>query len=250
MLAKQISGDAQKAPLLEKIARKTFRASEIVNSLLNFSRTSPIEFVPLDLNKIVRETLTLVEHQFATAGIQVELALEETLPRIRGNPGKLQQVFLNLFLNARDAMESGGRLTVTTSRGGSGRRSVRVSVGDTGTGIAPENLARLFDPFFTTKGARKGTGLGLSVSYGIVREHGGEIEVESELGKGARFGLSFPELAFPEVIVPEAVRLEPVRIESSLAAAAIATAAIATTGISATASVPAMQAAESDRVTQ
>jgi hypothetical protein len=246
MLAKQISGDAQKAPLLEKIARQTFRASEIVNSLLNFSRTSPIEFVALDLNKVVRETLTLVEHQFATAGIRAEVALEETLPRIRGNPGKLQQVFLNLFLNARDAMESGGRLTVTTSRGGSGRRSVRVSVGDTGTGIAPENLARLFDPFFTTKGARKGTGLGLSVSYGIVREHGGEIEVESELGKGARFGLSFPELVFPE----EAGRLEPVRIESSLAAAAIATAAIATTGISATASVPAMQAAESDRVTQ
>ncbi len=175
MLAKQIAGDAQKAPLLEKIARQTFRASEIVNSLLNFSRTSPIEFVALDLNKIVRETLTLVEHQFATAGVQVEVALEETLPRIRGNPGKLQQVFLNLFLNARDAMESGGRLTVTTfSRTSSpGKRSVRVSVGDTGTGIAPENLTRLFDPFFTTKGARRGTGLGLSVSYGIVREHGG-----------------------------------------------------------------------------
>src|ERR1700726_944617 len=77
MLAKQISGDTQKAPLLEKITRQTFRASEIVNSLLNFSRTSPVEFVAIDLNKIVRETLTLVEHQFATAGIQVELALED-----------------------------------------------------------------------------------------------------------------------------------------------------------------------------
>jgi two-component system NtrC family sensor kinase len=240
MLAKQISGDAQKAPLLEKIARQTFRASEIVNSLLNFSRTSPIEFVALDLNKIVRETLTLVEHQFATAGIQVELALEETLPRIRGNPGKLQQVFLNLFLNARDAMESGGRLTVTTfSRSSSpGKRSVRVSVGDTGTGIAPENLTRLFDPFFTTKGARRGTGLGLSVSYGIVREHGGEIEVDSELGMGARFGLAFPELAIQELVYQEdAVRLEPMRIESPVIAAA-------------TASVPAMQPAQSDRVTQ
>ena len=113
MLAKQISGDAQKAPLLEKIARQTFRASEIVNSLLNFSRTSPTEFVRVDLNKVVRETLTLVEHQFAKAGVEVKLALDEKLPRIKGNPGKLQQVFLNLFLNARDAMESGGVLAVS-----------------------------------------------------------------------------------------------------------------------------------------
>src|SRR5580700_10675136 len=189
MLAKQISGDAQKAPLLEKIARQTFRASEIVNSLLNFSRTSPTELVSLDLNKIVRETLTLVEHQFTAAGIQVELSLAEALPRIRGNSGKLQQVFLNLFLNARDAMESGGRLALaTTSRDG----SVRVAVKDSGAGISPENLARIFDPFFTTKGARKGTGLGLSVSYGIVREHGGEIEVESHPGAGTRFQLTFP----------------------------------------------------------
>ena len=203
MLAKQISGDAQKAPLLEKIARQTFRASEIVNSLLNFSRTSPTELVPLDLNKIVRETLTLVEHQFTAAGIHVELSLAEALPRIRGNSGKLQQVFLNLFLNARDAMESGGRLTVSTTGGRD--RLVRLTVKDSGTGIAPENLAKIFDPFFTTKGARKGTGLGLSVSYGIIREHGGEIEVESEPGKGARFLLSFPEIALAVAPVSEEV---------------------------------------------
>jgi two-component system NtrC family sensor kinase len=248
MLAKQISGDVQKAPLLEKIARQTFRASEIVNSLLNFSRTSPIEFVPLDLNKIVRETLTLVEHQFATAGIQVETALDDALPRIRGNSGKLQQVFLNLFLNARDAMESGGKLTVSTfSRNGAyGKRSVRVTVGDTGTGIAPENISRLFDPFFTTKGSRKGTGLGLSVSYGIVREHAGEIDVESELGKGARFELAFPELASSEsAAVPDSPRPElvPVRAESASVATAVATASI-----SASTSVPAMHVAQSDRV--
>jgi two-component system NtrC family sensor kinase len=256
MLAKQISGDAQKAPLLEKIARQTFRASEIVNSLLNFSRTSPIEFVALDLNKIVRETLTLVEHQFATAGIQVELVLDDTLPRIRGNSGKLQQVFLNLFLNARDAMESGGRLTVSTfTRGGAyGQRSVRLTVGDTGTGIAPEHIARLFDPFFTTKGTRKGTGLGLSVSYGIVREHGGEIDVESELGKGARFGLTFPELASAEAPLPETPRPELVPVRTEIPA--VATAAVAAASISAPASVPvsvpvsvpAMHMAQSDSV--
>ena len=192
MLAKQISGDAEKAPLLEKIARQTFRASEIVNSLLNFSRTSPTEFVSVDLNKVLRETLTLVEHQLAQAGVEIKLGLDENLPRIKGNPGKLQQVFLNLLLNARDAMGSGGVLTVSTT---SSAGSVKAAVADTGDGIARENLARIFDPFFTTKAARKGTGLGLSVSYGIVREHGGDIEVESEMRAGTRFELSFPEAA-------------------------------------------------------
>jgi signal transduction histidine kinase len=208
MLAKQISGDAQKAPLLEKIARQTFRASEIVNSLLNFSRTSSTEFVAVDLNKVVRETVTLVEHQLAAAGVQVSLDLDEGLPRIKGNPGKLQQVFLNLFLNARDAMESGGVLEVRTA-GAADRHAgtVRVTVADSGAGIAAENLSRIFDPFFTTKAARKGTGLGLSVSYGIVREHGGDIEVYSALGAGTRFELTFPKTA-------AAKRAEPARVEA------------------------------------
>jgi two-component system NtrC family sensor kinase len=200
MLAKQISGDTQKAPLLEKIARQTFRASEIVNSLLNFSRTSPTEFVSVDLNKVIRETLTLLEHQLAKAGLDVKTSLEEALPRVKGNPGRLQQVFLNLFLNARDAMESGGTLAVCTATEGD---RVRVSVADSGAGIAPENIARIFDPFFTTKGARKGTGLGLSVSYGIVREHGGDIKVESTPGAGTRFELSFPQAARKTEAAPE-----------------------------------------------
>jgi two-component system NtrC family sensor kinase len=190
MLAKQISGDEQKAPLLEKIARQTFRASEIVNSLLSFSRTSPTEFVSVELNKVVRETLALMEHQLTKTQVTVTLTFDEKLPRIKGSPGKLQQVFLNLFLNARDAMEKGGVLTVKTWAH-EGR--VLVTVADSGAGIAPENLEKIFDPFFTTKGAKKGTGLGLSVSYGIVREHAGNIEVQSEIGEGTRFELSFPE---------------------------------------------------------
>ncbi|MGH9668212.1 MAG: sensor histidine kinase, partial [Bryobacteraceae bacterium] len=189
MLAKQVSGDDQKSKLLDKIAKQTFRASEIVNSLLNFSRTSPTDFVEVDVNRVVRETLSLIEHQLTKTQIQLTLNLEDDLPVIKGNAGKLQQVFLNLFLNARDAMPEGGLLAIRTA----GEDGVlRVSVGDTGAGIAPENLSRIFDPFFTTKGVRKGTGLGLSVSYGIVREHGGSIEVQSELGAGARFHLEFP----------------------------------------------------------
>ncbi len=245
MLAKQISGDAQKAPLLEKIARQTFRASEIVNSLLNFSRTSPTELVQLDLNKIVRETLTLVEHQLTAAGVQIELSLADSLPRIRGNSGKLQQVFLNLFLNARDAMESGGRLALATaSRDG----LVRVSVKDSGAGIAPENLARIFDPFFTTKGARKGTGLGLSVSYGIVREHGGDIEVESDPGQGTRFLLSFPEMV--SAPTPAATPQHSIGVEPQSAPAAVSITSISAPASAAPSSVPSVQVARSDRIIQ
>lgn len=189
MLAKQISGDDPKSKLLEKIARQTFRASEIVNSLLNFSRTSPTAFEEVDLNRIVRETVTLIEHQLQKAGVSVSQHLGNDLPAVKGNPGKLQQVFLNLFLNARDAMAGGGVLTI---RSRNEDDLVKVDIADTGQGIPAEHLARIYDPFFTTKMARKGTGLGLSITYGIVKEHGGHIEVESQPGAGTRFRLEFP----------------------------------------------------------
>jgi len=179
--------------LLEKITRQTFRASEIVNNLLNFSRTSGAEFTDVDVNKIIHDTLALLEHQFKTAKIRVEDELSHSLPLINGNPGRLQQVFLNLFLNARDAMPSGGTLRVVTSNGD----GVSVMVSDTGSGIAQEHVHRIYDPFFTTKsapreGQGKGTGLGLSVTYGIIQEHAGKIRVESHPGEGTTFYLEFP----------------------------------------------------------
>jgi two-component system, NtrC family, sensor kinase len=189
MLAKQVSEDDQKSKLLEKIAKQTFRASEIVNSLLNFSRTSSTEFVDVDVNRIIRETLNLVDHQLQKAAVKTEMALSEAVPAMKGSAGKLQQVFLNLFLNARDAMPSGGILAVRTWFA---EETVHVEVADTGMGIAPEHLARIFDPFFTTKAPKKGTGLGLSVTYGIVREHGGTIEVQSQVGQGTRFTIELP----------------------------------------------------------
>jgi two-component system NtrC family sensor kinase len=189
MLAKQVSGDDQKSKLLEKIAKQTFRASEIVNSLLNFSRTSPTEFVELDLNRVIRETVSLVEHQFDKTGVTTALNLADVLPSVRGNSGKLQQVFLNLFINARDAMQNGGNLAIRSwAEGG----FAHVEISDTGQGIPTENLARIYDPFFTTKGPKKGTGLGLSITYGIVQEHNGSIEVDSTLDHGTRFRLEFP----------------------------------------------------------
>lgn len=191
MLAKQVGGDETKSRLLDKIAKQTFRASEIVNSLLNFSRTSSTEFEPVQINRVVRETLNLLEPQMEKSGISITAELEDDLPPIRGNAGRLQQVFLNLFLNARDAMEGGGRLVIRTLAAGD---AVQIEVQDTGPGIPPELLSRIFDPFFTTKTVKKGTGLGLSVTYGIVEEHGGRIEALPQDGPGALFRLEFPAL--------------------------------------------------------
>jgi hypothetical protein len=189
MLAKQVAEDSQKSLILDKIAKQTFRASEIVNSLLNFSRTSTTSFGGVSLNRVIQETLSLLDHQLRKAGIEIHTDLEPDLPPVHGNTGKLQQVFLNLFLNARDAMAAGGRLDVRTWSEASG---ARVEVADSGHGIAPEHLHRVYDPFFTTKAARKGTGLGLSVTYGIIQEHGGSIEVANRRGGGARFRLELP----------------------------------------------------------
>ena len=192
MLQKQLNGDEKRAALLDKITRQTFRASEIVNSLLNFSRTSGTEFGEVDLNKIIHETLALLEHQFKTSQVKVQQELLPTLPLIHGNSGKLQQVFLNLFLNAKDAMAGGGTLRVTTANGD----VVKVIIADTGSGIAQEHIQRIYDPFFTTKNGgrdgRKGTGLGLSVTYGIIQEHAGKIQVESRVGVGTTFYLELP----------------------------------------------------------
>jgi len=193
MLAKQLQGDPQKSGLLEKITRQTFRASEIVNNLLNFSRTGGTEFADVDINKIITDTLALLEHQFKTAKIHVHPELTPGISTIQGNSGKLQQVFLNLFLNAKDAMPGGGELNVATTNG----EMVSVRVSDTGSGIAPEHIQRIYDPFFTTKtapkeGQSRGTGLGLSVTYGIIQEHAGKIRVESNPGSGTTFALDFP----------------------------------------------------------
>jgi two-component system NtrC family sensor kinase len=135
----------------------------------------------------------LLEHQFRTAKVRVHDELAPHLPSIQGNAGRLQQVFLNLFLNAKDAMPNGGTLHIATSNGD----GVSVMVSDTGSGIAQEHIQRIYDPFFTTKaapqeGQKRGTGLGLSVTYGIIQEHAGKIRVESSPDEGTTFYLDFP----------------------------------------------------------
>jgi signal transduction histidine kinase len=190
MLLGMFATNDPKHKLLEKIHRQTERATGIVNNLLNFSRTGNVtEFGEVDLNHVLDDTLQLLEPQLRQSQVEIAREYENDLPRVYGNPGKLQQVFTNLLLNARDALPAGGHITLKTA---SDDDSVTAHVADTGIGIAPENVARIYDPFFTTKGVGRGTGLGLAVSYGIVQEHSGHIAVESAPGRGTTFRITLP----------------------------------------------------------
>nr|MCU0255675.1 ATP-binding protein [Vicinamibacterales bacterium] len=192
MLLEQAEVDDPRTPLLQKIERQTFRAAKIVNGLLNLARPAQTEFGPVDVNAVINDVIALLEHQLRGARIQVRRELSPTPPVVLGIEHKLQQVFLNLLLNARDAMPSGGWLSVS-SRVEDGR--VVVEVGDTGAGIAQEHLSRIYDPFFTTKPIGQGTGLGLAITYGIVQEHHGTITCRSSAGQGTTFVIDLPAAA-------------------------------------------------------
>ncbi|MGE4056824.1 MAG: ATP-binding protein, partial [Vicinamibacterales bacterium] len=183
-----------KTVLLEKIERQTFRAAKIVNGLLTLSRpgTPGGERIAVDLNVVINDVCSLLDHQFASGRIKVRRELLPSPAVVSGIEHQLQQVFLNLFLNARDAMPSGGWLSVTTRVDAEG---IVAEIADTGSGIPPEQLARIYDPFFTTKAIGRGTGLGLSITYGIVHEHEGSIRCDSMVGQGTRFTLVFPPAA-------------------------------------------------------
>ncbi len=193
MLAGKVAQGSDEERMLGKVAEQTFRASEIVNSLLDFSRSSSAEMAPCEIGAVIRDTVDLVAPQLGKGRIEVDLSLDDGA-FVLASRNRLQQVFLNLILNARDAMPDGGALRITARAVEPSAESghVSVQVEDTGAGIAPEDQRRVFDPFFTTKQARQGTGLGLAVTYGIVREHSGTIAVASQPGRGTRFELRFP----------------------------------------------------------
>ncbi len=191
MLLGMIPETDPKHALLQKMQRQTDRATNIVGNLLNFSRTGSAEdFVPTDINKLLNDTLQLLEPQIRKSNVEIVKDYAADLPPISASSGKLQQVFTNLILNARDAMISGGTITLRTS--GFDDNAVVVEVSDTGEGIPTENLSKVFDPFFTTKGVGNGTGLGLAVTYGIIQEHAGTIEAQSSEGQGTTFRMMFP----------------------------------------------------------
>jgi signal transduction histidine kinase len=194
MLMRQMDPDDPRTRTLEKIIAQAFRASEIANNLLKFSRVGGSEYSDLDVNRVITESLSLVDPMLRAARITVHSQLKTSLPAVYGNSGKLQQVFMNLIMNARDAMPRGGELTIVTEAENS---TVHVEVSDNGTGIPADHLNKIFDPFFTTKATSRGTGLGLAVTYGIIREHSGSIQVDSVVGRGTTFRLEFPAVRKP-----------------------------------------------------
>ncbi|MGH9755520.1 MAG: ATP-binding protein [Blastocatellia bacterium] len=197
MLMQQIPDTDPRHQLLEKIHRQTSRASSIVNNLLNFSRGAEARYAPVNLNRVIDDTIQLLDAQLRNTEIDVVRRYADNLPLAFGDGSKLQQVLMNLILNARDAMPRGGALEISTE---ADEDSVVIAVRDTGLGIAPEHLAKIYDPFFTTKQIGKGTGLGLAVSYGIIRDHGGHIDVESKLGEGTRFWITLPLAAARQML--------------------------------------------------
>jgi PAS domain S-box-containing protein len=191
MLLGMLNENDPKHALLQKVRTQAERATNIVNNLLNFSRTGSAEqFADVNVARVLDDTLQLLEPQLRRSQIEIVRAYAPDAPEVYGNAGKLQQVFTNLVLNARDAIPDGGQIIVATSTADDG--SLIAEISDTGIGIAPENVAKIYDPFYTTKGVGQGTGLGLAVTYGIIQEHTGRITVDSTPGQGTTFRIILP----------------------------------------------------------
>jgi two-component system NtrC family sensor kinase len=191
LLEQRGDGDPDRGPL-QKIEALARRCREITQGLLRFGeQREGAAFEVVDVNRAVRDALVLAEEHVRSAGIGLEVSLAAPPPRVRGDAGQLAQVVLNLLTNARTAClgRPGAAIAVTTSRTAAG---VEIAVRDGGKGILPEHLPRIFEPFFTTKDEWSNVGLGLSVSYRIVSEHGGRIDVESRPGEGSVFTVRLP----------------------------------------------------------
>jgi two-component system, NtrC family, sensor kinase len=193
MLHQQMSKDTETFDILQKIEQQTFRASKIINTLLDLSRQQPQPFAQIEINTLFRETLVLLKPHFKDSPIEVVQEWDPTNPVVLGNEGKLQQVFTNLLLNAKEAMHRGGRLLARTETEGD---NVIINIVDTGEGIPEKDLKRIYEPFFTTKKGTgpKGTGLGLAITYTIIQEHRGSIDVFSEERKGTHFQIRLPKV--------------------------------------------------------
>lgn len=183
-LSPEIKGD------LEVVKSQAERVANTVRGLLTFARPSSLSMERVDLRTVVEHAIALETPRCRTARVEIQRSLPDNLPTIQADPGRLQQVLVNLMNNAIDAMPRGGCMGISVVK--TEDTKVAVNVSDTGSGISEEDQARVFDPFFTTKAPGKGTGLGLAVSYGIVRDHGGEIRVSSSLGAGSTFSIVLP----------------------------------------------------------
>ena len=188
ILRKLPEDDPLRKPLAT-IEREGLRCKGIIQNLLDFARRSKPSLQPTNVNEVLEAACALIEHQISLDNVVVTKGYDPHLPQVLADANQLQQVFVNIIINARDAMPQGGTLRLITRSLGD---EVHIIFSDTGIGIPPENIKRIFDPFFTTKEVGQGTGLGLSVSYGIVEQHGGTIEVKSEVGVGTTFIVKLP----------------------------------------------------------
>jgi two-component system NtrC family sensor kinase len=193
--------DSRRADLV-RIVQEAGRCKEIVKSLLEFARQTEPKMEPTDVNRAITDGLFFLVNQALFHNIHIVKKLDAFLPFVRGNASQLKQVFMNIIVNAAEAMRGGGTLTITTFSAPD-QKTVFVEFDDTGEGIPPENLTRIFDPFFTTKEVGKGTGLGLATSYGIVEDHGGKISVESQAGEGTTFTIELPVHQGTQAILEE-----------------------------------------------
>jgi len=180
---------AARLDMLEKDGK---RCKEILVNFLKFARYQSEDFERLDINVLVQEAAKSVHHQLMTHKVKLEVKLGENVPPVSGNMGELQQVLLNLALNAQQAMPEGGGVQMTT--GSDGRGSAVIAVSDNGPGIPEDIQQRIFEPFFTTRPGGEGTGLGLSISFGIIRDHKGTISIQSQVGSGTTFSIRLPAL--------------------------------------------------------
>jgi two-component system NtrC family sensor kinase len=190
LLARKAPKDSQDYADLQLIIGETNRCSKIIKDLLQFARESPPQRRPENLNEVIRQTILILQPQAQFHDIRLRLQLETDLPRSVVDAAQIKQVLMNILLNAAEAMPKGGDLTIATVSGPPGK--ITIAVSDTGSGIAPEHLPSIFDPFFTTKDPGKGTGLGLSVSLKLIENHGGTIEVSSEVDRGSTFRILLP----------------------------------------------------------
>jgi two-component system NtrC family sensor kinase len=190
LVLEDIPPDSPARENMQKIIYQTNRSKRIVQGLLDFARTPTGEMLPLNINSVIESSLSLVKDQSMFHGIEINTRFAEDLPEVTGDKSRLEDVFLNLFINAADAMKGGGTLTITTMQGTD--NSVKMLISDTGKGIEEKDLPHIFEPFFTTKEPGQGTGLGLPIAYGIIRKHNGSIDAESEPGKGTTFIVSLP----------------------------------------------------------
>jgi two-component system NtrC family sensor kinase len=182
---------------LEEVIRQTERCRDIVNRLLEFSRQSKTDEELVDMNDILEKTLSLISKQSVFFNVTIEKRYDPDLPEVLADRSQFQQVFMNLLMNAVQAMNERGTLSIVTRRDAS-RENIEIAISDTGCGIPQGQINRIFDPFFTTKASGQGTGLGLSIAYGIVTTHGGTITVQSETGKGSTFTIRIPIAAVRE----------------------------------------------------